>query len=86
MDSRFFPIASISSINIILGAFILAYLKSYLTQLAPIPTYFYTNSLPLIEKNEIPASDAQAFAINVFPVPGGPVNRAPLGILAPNLL
>jgi hypothetical protein len=31
-----------------------------------------------------PASPATAFASNVFPVPGGPTSRAPLGILAPN--
>ncbi len=31
-----------------------------------------------------PASPAQAFASNVFPVPGGPDNKAPRGILAPN--
>ena len=33
--------------------------------------------------NGIPASPAIAFANKVFPVPGGPINNAPLGILAP---
>ena len=30
------------------------------------------------------ASPATAFASNVLPVPGGPTNRTPLGILAPS--
>lgn len=80
------PTASISSINIIEGAEAFAYLNSCLTLDAPTPTNFYTNSLPLVEKNATLAYPAHAFANNVFPVPGGPVNKAPLGILAPNLL
>ena len=32
------------------------------------------------------ASPAVAFASRVLPVPGGPTNRAPLGILAPSSL
>jgi hypothetical protein len=31
-----------------------------------------------------PASPATALARRVFPVPGGPMSNAPLGILAPN--
>ena len=34
-------------------------------------------------KNGTPASPATAFAIRVLPVPGGPTNNKPLGILAP---
>ena len=64
----------------------MAHLNNSLTFLAPIPTYFYTNSLPLTEKNDIPASFAHAFANIVLPVPGGPVKSAPLGILAPKFL
>lgn len=37
-------------------------------------------------KNGTPLYPAQALANKVLPVPGGPVNKAPLGILAPNLL
>src|SRR5690606_35730172 len=43
-----------------------------------------TKSVPDTEKNGTPASPAVASANSVFPVPGGPDNRAPLGILAPN--
>ena len=39
-----------------------------------------------MEKNDTLAYPAQALANKVFPVPGGPVSRAPLGILAPSLL
>jgi hypothetical protein len=43
------------------------------------------NSLPLIVKNGTLLYPAHAFASMVLPVPGGPVRRAPLGILAPSL-
>lgn len=33
--------------------------------------------------NATPASPAVALASKVLPVPGGPVSKAPLGILAP---
>lgn len=33
-----------------------------------------------------PASPAQAFPSKVLPVPGGPDNRTPFGILAPSFL
>ena len=32
------------------------------------------------------ASPAIAFASNVFPVPGGPISKTPLGILAPTVV
>jgi len=41
-------------------------------------------SEPLIEKKGTAASPATALANSVLPVPGGPTNNAPLGILAPN--
>jgi hypothetical protein len=37
-------------------------------------------------KKGTPLSPAHALANIVFPVPGGPVNKAPLGIFAPSLL
>ena len=37
-------------------------------------------------KNGTPASPAIALANNVLPVPGGPTNKQPLGILPPSLL
>ena len=68
------------------GAFDFAILKSCLTRDAPTPTIIYTNSEPDIYKKLTPAYLAVAFAIIVFPVPGGPVNNAPLGSLAPTFL
>ena len=35
-------------------------------------------------KNGTPASPAMALASSVLPVPGGPTNKAPVGILPPN--
>ena len=77
------PIASISSMKIIQGAFSLACLKRSLTRLAPTPTNISTKSLPLRLKNGTCASPATALANKVLPVPGGPINKAPLGILPP---
>ena len=77
------PIASISSIKIIQGAFSLACLNKSLTRLAPTPTNISTKSLPLRLKKGTCASPATAFASNVLPVPGGPISKAPLGILPP---
>ena len=81
--SRFLPMVSISSINTIHGAFSRACLNRSRTFAAPLPTNISTNSLPEIEKNGTPASPATALASNVLPVPGGPTNKAPFGILAP---
>ena len=75
--------ASISSMNIIDGAFSLACLNKSLTLEAPTPTNISTKSEPDKEKNGALASPATAFANSVFPVPGGPTSKAPLGILPP---
>ena len=56
-----------------------------LTLLAPTPTNISTKSDPDIVKKGTSASPAIALASKVFPVPGGPMRRAPLGILPPNL-
>jgi len=77
------PIASISSIKIILGAFSFACLNKSLTLEAPTPTNISTKSEPDKEKNGTSASPATAFANNVLPVPGGPTSNAPFGIFAP---
>ena len=77
------PIASSSSIKIIHGAFSRACLNKSRTRLAPTPTNISTKSEPLILKNGTPASPATARASRVFPVPGGPTSRTPLGILPP---
>ena len=39
-----------------------------------------------IKKKNAPVSFATALAINVFPDPGGPYNKTPLGGLTPNVL
>ena len=78
--------ASISSIKIIDGAFSFACLNKSRTLLAPTPTNISTKSEPDKEKKGTFASPATALASNVFPVPGGPISIAPLGILPPNLV
>ena len=84
--SRRLPIASISSMNTMQGAFSCACLNKSRTRAAPMPTNISTNSLPLMEKKGTLASPATALASSVLPVPGGPTSSAPLGILAPMLL
>ena len=78
------PMASISSMKIIQGAFSLACLNKSLTRLAPTPTNISTKSLPLRLKKGTCASPATAFAKSVLPVPGGPTNNAPFGIFPPS--
>ena len=50
---------------------------------APTPTNISTKSEPEIVKKGTFASPAMAFASNVFPVPGGPTVKTPLGIFPP---
>ncbi len=69
--------------KIIQGAFSLACLNKSRTREAPTPTNISTKSEPDIVKKGTPASPATAFANNVLPVPGGPTNNTPLGILPP---
>ena len=80
------PMASISSMKTMAGAFSFACLNKSRTLDAPTPTNISTKSDPLNEKNGTCASPATAFASNVLPVPGGPTSNAPLGILAPRLV
>mmetsp|Transcript_22300 Transcript_22300/g.67000 ORF Transcript_22300/g.67000 Transcript_22300/m.67000 type:complete len:228 (-) Transcript_22300:614-1297(-) len=75
--------ASISSMKMMHGAFSLACLKMSRTRDAPTPTKSSMNSDAEAWMNGTPDSPARAFAIRVFPVPGGPVSSTPLGILAP---
>ena len=86
LKPRWRPTASISSMNMIHGAFSLACLKRSLTRLAPTPTNISTKSEPLRLKNGTCASPATAFARRVLPVPGGPTKSTPLGILPPNFV
>ena len=78
------PMASISSMKMMQGAFCLAVSKRSRTRLAPTPTNISTKSEPASEKKGTCASPATALASSVFPVPGGPTRRAPLGILPPS--
>ena len=80
------PIASISSIKIMAGDLSLACLKRSLTRDAPTPTNISTKSEPEREKKGTFASPATALARSVFPVPGCPTKRAPLGILPPRMV
>ena len=79
------PMASISSINTIQGAFFSASLNRSRTREAPTPTYNSIKSEPDREKKGTCASPATALASSVLPVPGGPTRSAPLGSLAPIL-
>jgi hypothetical protein len=69
--------------NMMQGAFFFAYSNKSLTLDAPTPTNISINSAAEIDKNGTPASPATAFARSVLPVPGGPINKQPLGIFAP---
>ena len=73
------PMASISSMNTMQGAWRRARWKISRTRLAPTPTYISTKSLPAARKKGTPASPATARARRVFPVPGGPKRSTPLG-------
>ena len=80
------PMASISSIKMIQGAFSFACLKRSRTRAAPTPTNISTKSDPDSVKKGTPASPATALASKVLPVPGGPTSKAPFGILPPSLV
>lgn len=72
--------------KIIAGDFYFAKPNRSRTLEAPTPTKISTKSEPEVAIKGTPASPAQAFASIVFPVPGGPDKRTPLGILAPSFL
>ena len=82
--ARWPPMASISSMKTMHGAFFLACSKRSRTREAPTPTNISTNSEPEAEMKGTPASPATARASSVLPVPGGPYMMAPRGILAPS--
>ena len=68
------------------GDFSFAFLNKSRTRDAPTPTNISTKSDPDNEKKGTFASPATAFANKVFPVPGGPTNKAPFGIRPPNFV
>lgn len=75
--------ASISSINMIVGDFYLARAKASLTILGPSPMYICTRLDPASFRKVAFVCPAQALAIMVLPVPGGPNMRQPFGGLMP---
>lgn len=79
LSNLFVPTASISSINIIVGCFYLAKAKASRTIFGPSPIYIWTKLDPANFKNVALVCPAQALAIIVFPVPGGPNIKQPFG-------
>ena len=72
--------------KIMAGDFYLARANKSLTLEAPTPTNISTKSDPDVGMKGTPASPAHALPSMVLPVPGGPVNKTPFGILAPSFL
>mmetsp|Transcript_11732 Transcript_11732/g.21273 ORF Transcript_11732/g.21273 Transcript_11732/m.21273 type:complete len:313 (+) Transcript_11732:736-1674(+) len=83
---RLRPMASISSMKIMHGAFFRASLNMSRTRDGPTPTKISTKSDPEMLRNGTPASPAVALAKRVLPTPGGPVRRQPFGMRAPRSL
>mmetsp|Transcript_7571 Transcript_7571/g.24890 ORF Transcript_7571/g.24890 Transcript_7571/m.24890 type:complete len:268 (+) Transcript_7571:424-1227(+) len=73
------PIASTSSRKTMQAFFDRAIWNSSRTMRAPSPTYFCTNSEPITRIKHASVRFATARATSVFPVPGGPKSRMPLG-------
>ena len=80
---RWRPMASISSMKMMLGDWLLAWANRSRTRLGPTPTNISMKSEPDMDRNGTPDSPAVALASKVLPVPGGPTSRAPRGIFAP---
>ena len=76
-------IESNSSKKIIHGAAIFAFRKISRIAFSLSPTYLDSNSGPLIEIKLALLSCATALAKSVFPHPGGPYNKIPLGGFIP---
>lgn len=72
--------------NTIAGAFSFASSNASLTIFAPSPINICTKCGPASFKNVASVYDAQALAIKVFPVPGGPNKSTPFGGLIPIFL
>mmetsp|Transcript_35653 Transcript_35653/g.77572 ORF Transcript_35653/g.77572 Transcript_35653/m.77572 type:complete len:306 (-) Transcript_35653:486-1403(-) len=81
--SLFGAIESISSMKMIEGAFFSASSKAFLRFDSDSPASLDMISGPLMRKKKAPVSFATARAISVFPEPGGPYSRMPLGGFTP---
>mmetsp|Transcript_1640 Transcript_1640/g.5631 ORF Transcript_1640/g.5631 Transcript_1640/m.5631 type:complete len:236 (-) Transcript_1640:406-1113(-) len=77
------PKASSSSMKMMHLPSLAARAKSWRTRAAPRPENTSTNSEPDVYRKGTFASKAKARARRVFPVPGGPTKRTPLGARAP---
>eukprot|EP01139_Manchomonas_bermudensis_P023509 Amastigsp_a841213_423.p3 type:complete len:199 gc:universal Amastigsp_a841213_423:1309-713(-) len=71
-SARLVPMASSSSMKMIAGCFSLASAKTSRTILAPSPMNICTSCGPASLRKHALHSAAQARAVKVFPVPGGP--------------
>mmetsp|Transcript_31688 Transcript_31688/g.75270 ORF Transcript_31688/g.75270 Transcript_31688/m.75270 type:complete len:240 (+) Transcript_31688:130-849(+) len=85
-SNRLVPMASISSMKMIAGVFSFASRKASRTSLAPSPMNICTSCGPASLRNVALVCAAQARAMSVLPVPGGPYSRTPLGGLIPRAL
>ena len=72
--------------KMIAGLFFSASSKAFLRLPSASPAIFDIIYGPLIKKKKAPVSLATALAMSVFPEPGGPYNRTPLGGLTPKVL
>lgn len=79
------PMASTSSKKIMQAFLLRAISKSSRTIRAPSPTYFWTSSEPITRMKVASVRFATARAQSVFPVPGGPYSKTPLGGSMPSL-
>mmetsp|Transcript_3129 Transcript_3129/g.7941 ORF Transcript_3129/g.7941 Transcript_3129/m.7941 type:complete len:248 (+) Transcript_3129:25-768(+) len=79
------PMASISSIKMTQGCFSLAYPNISRISRALSPMYLSTMALDTTLRKDASILQAIALASSVFPVPGGPKSRTPLGGLMPTL-
>lgn len=70
---------SISSMKMMLGWVLRASLNSAATSLLDSPNHLFVRTLAAMLMKVAPLSFASAFASIVFPHPGGPYNRTPLG-------
>src|SRR6266702_1469316 len=77
---------SSSSKNMMLGAAVLPFRKTSRIAFSDSPTHLLKSSGPLIEMKFASLSVATDRASMVFPQPGGPNNRIPLGARIPTLL
>mmetsp|Transcript_4994 Transcript_4994/g.18588 ORF Transcript_4994/g.18588 Transcript_4994/m.18588 type:complete len:302 (+) Transcript_4994:1743-2648(+) len=84
--SRLGAMESISSMKMIAGAFFSASSKALRRLDSDSPASLDMISGPLMRKKKAPVSFATARAIKVFPEPGGPYRRIPLGGFTPIVL